>query len=365
MNQDIDSVNRNLKQQLADFITEARRNEEKQRRFQQQELRLIATRKLSDLIRMLLYDYRSIFKLHSVTLVLLDPDYELRHILEEQREELSKLPELMFVPDSTQLDTFYGISASCLLGVYRADRHRTLFPGHLEPPTSVALLPLIRQGELIGSLNLGSREWDRYLEEASTDFLQRLAGIVAICFENASNYERLKRIGLTDPLTRLNNRRFFEQRLAEEMARAQRHRQPLTCVFFDLDYFKRINDGYGHQSGDSILCDVASLIKSHLRLSDTIARFGGEEFVALLPETGSGWAHSIAERIRISIANTRFSLPTKEVIQVTISIGIATLSHGGAEMDADTLVATADQALYQAKESGRNRVVCLDSPQTA
>jgi diguanylate cyclase (GGDEF)-like protein len=187
---------------------------------------------------------------------------------------------------------------------------------------------------------------------------------VAICLENATNLERLKRVGLTDSLTGINNRRFFDQRLIEETARAQRTNEPLACLFMDVDHFKAVNDRHGHQLGDQVLREIAGLIREQLRASDVLGRYGGEEFSALLVNANSESAMEIAERIRSVIEKQSFSTPEDQLMSVTISIGVATLSMESADIESEKLsedlVERADQAVYQAKHNGRNLVVLAD-----
>ena len=222
----------------------------------------------------------------------------------------------------------------------------------------------MRYGNLIGSLNLGSESSTRFVEGAATDFLQRLATIVAICLENATNLERLKRVGLTDSLTGVNNRRFFDQRLIEETGRAQRTNEPLACLFMDVDHFKSVNDQHGHQLGDEVLRKIAGLIREQLRASDVLGRYGGEEFSALLVNADSDSAMEIAERIRAVIEKQSFSTPDDKLMSVTISIGVAILPAEFAEIASvklsEDLVERADQAVYQAKHNGRNLVVLAE-----
>ena len=214
---------------------------------------------------------------------------------------------------------------------------------------------------MIGSLNIASRAEDRLVPGMATDFIQRLAAIVAISLENVINNERLKHIGLTDPLTGAHNRRYLEQRLCEEVSRAQRQGHPLACLFLDIDHFKQVNDSYGHQVGDRVLREVAERIKAQLRLSDTLGRYGGEEFIVLLVNADRNTASVIAERIRQGTAERVFTIDDQHSLPVTLSIGIATLlEHNPAESIetvTQNLVAHADQALYRAKENGRNRVM--------
>jgi diguanylate cyclase (GGDEF)-like protein len=364
MTDDLYRENQILRRKLHTFLSQARENEQKMRRFQEQELRLISTASLTELVQRVLFNYRTAFGLDVVSLVLHDPEYEIQRILEEEGVRLEEMEQLCFQHDSDNLDNLFGISAEPQLGHYHVRDHQFLFAQNSVMPRSVALLPLVRYGNLIGSLNLGSENGSRFVEGAATDFLQRLATIVAICLENATNLERLKRVGLTDSLTGVNNRRFFDQRLIEETARAQRTNEPLACLFMDVDHFKAVNDQYGHQLGDQVLRKIAGLIREQLRASDVLGRYGGEEFSALLVNANSDSAMEIAERIRAVIEKQSFSTPADQPMSVTISIGVATLSTRCAELEPDglseDLVERADQAVYQAKHNGRNLVVLAD-----
>jgi len=360
-----------LQQKLQMFMDQARENEQKMRRFHEQELNLISSRTLPDLIQSILYNYRRSFSLDAVTLVIYDPEYEIRRILEEEGIRMSDHPSLLFVTQRERLDKLFGDSLEPRLGSYDKDQHQFLFnqlsQGYM-PLRSVALLPLIRYGELIGSFNLGSFSEERFAEASGTEFLQRLATIVAICIENATNNERLKRVGLTDPLTRINNRRFFDQRLNEEIGRSMRANEPISCLFIDIDHFKSINDDHGHQQGDFILREVARLIREQLRNCDVIARYGGEEFSVLLANTPEQIAWDVAERIRSSIDQYSFHLPeTDKTIRVSVSIGIATLAALQGLEDVNklghVLVENADHALYDAKSDGRNCVKSYNTHQ--
>lgn len=360
MSDDLYRENQILRRKLRAFLAQARENEEKMRRFHEQELRLISTASLSELIQRVLFSYRTAFKLDVVSLVLVDPEYEVQRILGEEGVQLAEMEQLLFQQDLDKLDNLFGISSEPLLGPFRPQEQGFLFAPGTPPLRSVALLPLVRYGQMIGSLNLGSQEPSRYAAGSATDFLQRLATIVAICLENATNHERLKRVGLTDSLTGVNNRRFFDQRLKEEVARALRGKRPLACLFLDVDHFKTVNDRFGHQVGDQVLWAVAGLIREQLRGEDVLGRYGGEEFAALLINTEQKAALEIAERIRSVIEQQRFEVGDSGPLQATISIGVAMLNlRGGvseAESSAAELVDNADQAVYLAKRQGRNRV---------
>jgi diguanylate cyclase (GGDEF)-like protein len=353
-----------LRQRLDEFISEAQRNERKQRRFERLELQLISLSSLYDLVKALIYPEPHHFHWDVVSLVLLDPDLELRRMLEDEGACLEQHPSLVLVSSLNELGNDYPHSLFPTLGAYSRNKHASLFARAKSRPRSVALLPLVRYGKLFGSLNIGSCDAERFVKGTRTDFFEHFAAIVAICLENAVNVQRLKRQGMTDTLTTLNNRRFFEQRLQEEIEVARRSEAPLSCMMLDVDYFKRVNDSYGHQVGDQVLREVAALIRAQLRGSDVLSRYGGEEFVALLRHTDSETAQEVAERVRSGIEQHLFALPNGDEFNVTISIGVATYIPGTDPAlnapDGQTLVGRADRCLYAAKGAGRNRIVSAD-----
>ncbi len=363
---DLYAQNTLLRQKLDDFMSEARRNEEKLRRFERLELQLISTNSLYEFVKAIIYPDPFIFSWDFVTLTLVDPEYEIRRMLEEDRAVLDDHPSLIFASTVDEVCEVYPRSLFPTLGAYRPSKHASMFPGSRVRPKSVALLPLVRYGKVIGSLNIGSLSADRFVKGVRTDFFEHLAAIVSICIENAANVQRLKRQGLTDTLTAINNRRFFDQRLKEEMDVAKRGCEPLSCMLLDVDFFKKVNDTYGHQAGDYVLREVAALIRAQLRGSDVLSRYGGEEFAALLARTNKDTAAEVAERIRKSIAEHKFVLPSGEEFNITISIGVATFcSQSGDDaqvMEGETLVGHSDRCLYDAKGNGRNQVVSIQVP---
>ncbi len=361
VSEDLRQENRLLRRRLEDYLAQAHRNEAKLRRFQSHELRLIGLNSLFELVQEIIYPDPSVFNWDVVTLLLFDPEYELRRILEEEGVVVSDHAGLMFAADSDDLDALFPSSLFPTLGTYKPKQHAPLFATTGRSPNSIALLPLVRHGRVIGSLNIGSYNIERFVKGVRTDFLEHFAAVVAICIENAGNLERLKRQGLTDTLTAINNRRFFDQRLKEELERSSREAVPLTCLLLDVDFFKKVNDSYGHQTGDHVLREVAALIRAQLRGSDVLSRYGGEEFAALLSRSASQEAADVAERIRHSIAEHHFINEAGESFRVTISIGLATYHpekiSGTHKLRGDVLVGHADRALYEAKSSGRDKVV--------
>ena len=171
--------------------------------------------------------------------------------------------------------------------------------------------------------------------------------------------DKLEEIATRDSLTGLLNKKEILRILEAELERAKRHANNLSVMMLDLDYFKTINDTYGHQAGDMVLISAASLIEKHVRGIDYVGRYGGEEILIVLPATTEIEAVEIAERIRRSLASTPMAVSESKYIDLTVSIGIADYPTDGEEQR--TLLAHADQALYQAKGAGRNQVVCYSN----
>ncbi len=350
-----------LKRQLNYFVDNARDNELKLRRFQDQELQFIKTAGLEELLETFFVDFRLRFNHDAVSLLLLDQDYEVRRILENLGIDHQRYPELHFSDNTDTLQSIFGCRFRPILGGNQAHTYQQLFTTQARPPLSIAAFPLIRTTRLIGCFNIGSLKARRYTKDSATDFLQRMVEIFAVCFENAINNEKVKLLGLLDPLTGVHNRRYFDQRLAEEVSQSQRQQKPLSCLFLDIDHFKAFNDNYGHQIGDRVLQDVANVIKSQMRLSDVLGRFGGEEFSILLINTAEKEALEIAERIRQSIEAHKIELDTDTHLGITLSAGCSTLNaplsqDSQSDGSGTQLIAAADSALYEAKENGRNRV---------
>ena len=162
----------------------------------------------------------------------------------------------------------------------------------------------------------------------------------------------------TDPLTGIYNRRFMEQRLAEEISKARRYNFQLSILLFDLDHFKRVNDVHGHQAGDQVLVEISALVNKQLRDSDILSRYGGEEFLIITPNTGPAEAALLAERLRACIEAHDFMRGHEGIqqpgLQLTVSIGLA--SFGDSADNEQKLIGNADRNLYRAKNDGRNRV---------
>ncbi|HEY8025522.1 MAG TPA: DUF484 family protein [Burkholderiaceae bacterium] len=347
-----------LRQQLALLIEQARNNEDIMRRHQEFDLTFIGASGFVELIDSIFEALSAPSKLDVVTLSLFDNGYEIRRILQDLNVGLDDFPNLLFFDDPVEFGPLRKLLRP-VLGGFNPDREGIIFPEQVLTPTSAALVPLWRNKAMIGMLGLGSCDATRFTSGMATDFLEHMAGIVSVCLENVINVERLKHLGLMDAVTGVNNRRYAEMRLIEEVGRCRRHAAPLSCLYVDIDHFKQVNDQHGHQCGDEVLREVAARIKAELRLSDTLGRFGGEEFIVLLPDTAITFAAQVAERIRSGIADRPFIYAGAER-QVTVSLGVAGLHAGSADLQQEAagqrMVAEADHALYRAKANGRNRV---------
>jgi len=220
----------------------------------------------------------------------------------------------------------------------------------------VKVLPLLWKESGVGALILGGKS-DNFLPHDVLDMLQVIADHAAIAIANAQMYERMEHMATTDGLTGLTNHRHFQERFDEQLERAQRYGRKVSLILLDIDYFKTVNDTYGHPAGDTVLRKVARLLESCARKSDVVARYGGEEFALLLDETGLEGAVNIGERIRQVVEAEIFHNDIGS-FSCTVSLGVSTFPK-----DADKkalLIEGADKALYSAKGGGRNRVVTFE-----
>lgn len=165
----------------------------------------------------------------------------------------------------------------------------------------------------------------------------------------------LEKLSVTDDLTKLYNKRHYEEAIRREARRSSRYKHPLSLLILDIDHFKQVNDTYGHPSGDAVLRVIGEILHEQLRETDTVIRYGGEEFVVILPETEILMAERISERIRQAVAAHTFQIPEGKTISITVSIGVATVHSK--TIEPVQLFDHADKALYEAKENGRNRIV--------
>ncbi len=234
---------------------------------------------------------------------------------------------------------------------------------HYFDVTEIVIAPIFSRSYLTG-LVLADNAFSGYpIAEASVQTLAILASEAGMAMENAMLFEKMRELAIRDELTTLFNRRHLMESLTYEMERARRYGRPLSVALLDVDHFKAWNDSFGHQAGDRVLKEVAGVIKSVSRDVDIVGRFGGEEFLVLLPETSIDHAARYAERLRVALAKRGDELGREFPGRpLTASIGLADYLFGR-DKTRDQLLQRADRALYAAKAGGRNRVeVAVDAP---
>lgn len=229
-----------------------------------------------------------------------------------------------------------------------------------DKPSSFLSIPLMYKEEAMGVINFARRGISSFTYQ-DVKMLTLVANQVALAIANARLYTRTRELSVRDELTGINNRRYFQQMLQMEWKRAIRFRRHLSIVMVDVDHFKLYNDTFGHLQGDQALKQIGQLLKRNLREVDTVARFGGEEFVLLLPDTDKRGSIAVAEKVRMLVEGHSFLTEDhRETRVMTISAGISTYPDDVEEMD--DLIDHADIALYRAKENGRNRIECFTPP---
>ena len=215
-------------------------------------------------------------------------------------------------------------------------------------------VPLMIEDEIIGVMNLNDNETGEF-SVGNLDYVLNVAEFISLSISNALLYEKTQMLSITDGLTGLYDHQEMLRAMDSEFVRSRRYNSPLSIAIIDLDFFKKVNDTHGHQMGDEVLIELATVIKRICRSNDTASRYGGEEFLLILTETGIDGAFQIAERIRKEFSNLRFERDGVEFM-VTLSCGVAGLDILKPSTPSQ-LIQTADQALYRAKESGRNKTV--------
>lgn len=354
---DLKQENASLKRSLQRLLASIDSNQRIDRHFQIFEFQLLGCQRLQDVLDILLVDVVNHFSLDDVGLILVDRDYSLAELMTSL--DIGRYGNRLQLRNSEDFAlTLYRGDYQVVLGEQDALGASRLFP-NLGQLGSAALMPLVRDNQLLGSLHFASRSPERFSAEKSVDFLHHLASICAVCLDNSVHYEHLQHQSLHDRLTQISNRMHFEQEFAKELERAERARQPLTCVFLDLDHFKEINDQLGHLLGDATLKQVAATIKAELRKTDVLARYGGEEFVAVLGACALEEGLVIAERIRKAVAALKVT--GRGVVRPTVSVGVSCWQPvedqvGNLTQLGEQLLRCADEAMYDAKRGGRNRV---------
>jgi two-component system, cell cycle response regulator len=362
--------NRQLRRQLDNLLRQARTNEKKQELFDSFGFEIIAATTPTQVRELLLVQMAARFQLHAVVLAIVDFDGDIERLFyghDEEAKQYYKNNLIILDPEKNR-QQILGLTDIAQLGpkVLKEFDWLVCDLDERELFESAAYLPLVRGNRIIGGMLLVSKDYHRYQSSHGTDFLRKLSAMAAVSIENCLNHQRIKEIGFLDALTQVYNRRYFGLRFQDEIERSLRRNTDITCMFLDVDFFKKVNDTYGHHVGDLVLTRMVSLIKEHVRACDIVARYGGEEFVVVLPETSIGVARDIAERLRLAVCNQMHQVG-EHALKISVSIGISGVTHipnvddRKSEEIAALLLDNADRSLYRAKETGRNQVVLFDA----
>jgi diguanylate cyclase (GGDEF)-like protein len=225
---------------------------------------------------------------------------------------------------------------------------------------SILCVPLETRGKVLGVLEVINKMGKGGFTEEDLNLVTKLAGLAAIAIENARLYHQAKLLTLTDELTHLYNSRFFNQFLESEVKRCRRYSSHVALIFLDLDFFKKVNDQYGHLMGSKVLQEAADVLRSGLRDVDIVARYGGDEFLVILPETRIDEAAFVAERMRQNFEENTFLVEEGLNVKVTASFGVASFPEFSSSKE--ELVRFADKAMYRVKNKSRNGVCVADDP---
>jgi diguanylate cyclase (GGDEF)-like protein len=281
----------------------------------------------------------------------LDPEVENRMSI--PLEELKIYSEYQFTPEESPLIRRLQTSQKTLVipDVSESNLISSSLCQILDPEAVLAS-PLTSQNQLLGILLAVSVQPDFQFSEHQIKFFSGLADQTSVALERSRLFEEVKKLAETDQLTGALNRRGLDRWGAYEFERANRFDRELSVIFFDLDHFKKVNDSYGHDAGDQILKEMAERCQKVIRRVDLLVRYGGEEFLVILPETAQHEAYRIAERIRNTLHTPPYQID-EHTIEMTVSLGVKTLSEGIQSLE--ELINPADLAMYQAKQSGRNQ----------
>jgi diguanylate cyclase (GGDEF)-like protein len=222
---------------------------------------------------------------------------------------------------------------------------------------SLMCVPIKSKGKTLGVLEIVNKITDEPFTRDDLELLMRLVDHAAIAIERASLYQKMAELSITDDLTKLFNTRYLDRTLELEISRSNRHNSSLSLIFMDIDHFKTINDTYGHLTGSKLLVEMGQILISGLRTIDIVARYGGDEFVIVLPQTPPASAVQIAERIRKSIERNVFLKKEGYSLRVTASFGVA--SHPESAQSKEDLLRLADEAMYRVKYQTRNGVYAI------
>ena len=336
------------------ILLRLRENEKIHQKFYILESRILSILNLQDFFEILLTEMGRIFIIPFVWLSVIKKS-SLADLINPLIHSRIIIEKTQFL-DKRQFDRVFGNTNSPVLFSGDLSGCSVFLPGPDKYRSgSMAIAPVRIDGEIVGSLN----QWDpsprRFKPDLDTSFLDQLMIKVSLCLSNVAAHEKLKYYAFHDPLTGCLNRRAFETALSREFSRAKRHFRDLSLVFMDVDKFKQINDHYGHDVGDKALAYIAETIQSLVRDEDILARYAGDEFILILPETPAPKADILVRRVRSCLND--YPLKLKDmVIPLSVSCGISSIHSENIERAAD-LIKSADIALYAEKARKTSAII--------
>lgn len=323
-------------------------NEIIQRRFYELESKILSILNFQDFFEILLTEMGTIFKVPYVWLSVIKKS-SLANLINPLIDSKIIIEKTKFINASDFKDVLGHISTPMLFNGDLAPFAVFLPKGKRYLTGSMALAPVEIDGEIVGSLNQWDSSPSRFEPDMDTSSLEQLMIKISLCLSNVAAHEKLKHFAYHDPLTGLLNRRAFENVLAQEYSRAKRHSHDLSLIFLDLDKFKQINDQHGHDAGDDALVYIADTLQSSIREEDIVARYAGDEFVIILPETSSEKSERLMQRIQLFLSHNPLTTQNGEKIGLSLSYGITSSNEKGVA-NAAGLLKKSDEKLYNEKE---------------
>lgn len=333
---------------IRELIKRIKENELTASRFQRVENKILSVLNFKDFFDVLLSEIMDVFRVPYVWITFFEDCDMAKAILKSARES-EILNERVNMISRSLFKGLVGDSLSPVLVNNDLKPYYKMLPDNRKYfVKSMAISPITLDGKIIGSINQADSDVGRFDPEFDTSLLEQLAVKVSLCLSNVTAHEKLIFLAYHDPLTELLNRRVMEAILKREFNRSKRYLAVLSLVFIDLDDFKAVNDTHGHEAGDFLLKYVAEKLLEMTRETDIVARFAGDEFVILLPETGVDMATNMLERIQGYFFENPLSYG-KQAISVSISFGVASTEDNSIQHSED-LLRFADKSLYKVKQ---------------
>jgi diguanylate cyclase (GGDEF)-like protein len=328
------------------LIARLERNEQIARKFHEIELRILSIKSCKDLFEVLLSEIENQFDVPYAWITLIQ---EAETAVIQSIKDSNLLKERLCLIEGLKFTKLIGNAQHpMLINENLSPYFQLLPPVRKYLINSMAVVPLFLNGKIVGSLNQGDFTKERFEPGLDTSLLEQLAIKVSLCLSNVIAHEKLQMMACQDPLTGLLNRRVMSFALCREFKRARRYGAPVSVVFVDVNDFKQVNDKFGHDAGDRLLTHLANQLLEMTREVDILARFAGDEFVLILPDTSAGNAKLLLARIQDHLASCPCVCGMNRIM-VSVSFGIASTEDRTID-SAQLLLKKADEALYQMKD---------------